>query len=49
MIHYYKAVKAVNGILIILWHNTFLGTDKLYTGWAELYRQFLQTISPAEV
>lgn len=49
MIHYYKAVKAVNGILIILWHNTFLGTDKLYAGWAELYRQFLQTISPAEV
>ena len=27
MLHYLNEVKKVNGTLITLWHNTFLGTD----------------------
>lgn len=41
MRHFYKEVKAVNGTLITLWHNTFLGTDKLFAGWREVYKQFI--------
>jgi len=39
--HYYKVVKAVNGTFIMIWHNHFLGTDRLYTGWREVYEQFV--------
>ena len=45
MRHYYKEVKAVNGMLITLWHNTFLGTDELYSGWREVYLQFIKEIA----
>jgi hypothetical protein len=45
MRHYYKEVKAVNGLLITLWHNTFLGTDPLYNGWRSIYHQFIKEIS----
>jgi len=43
--HYYNVVKAVNGTLITIWHNHFLGTDKLFTGWKELYEQFIGEIA----
>ncbi len=39
--HYYKVVKAVNGTFIMIWHNHFLGTDRLYAGWREMYEQFI--------
>ncbi len=42
MQQYYKSVKSVNGMLIIIWHNHFLGSDKLYTGWKEVYEQFIK-------
>jgi hypothetical protein len=45
MRYYYKTVKAVNGILIMIWHNTFLGTDELFAGWREIYKQFIEEIS----
>lgn len=41
MRHYYKTVKAVNGTLITVWHNTFLGTDELFKGWREVYKRFI--------
>lgn len=40
MHHYYNEVKKVNGLLITIWHNTFLGTDPLFEGWREVYAQF---------
>jgi hypothetical protein len=43
--HYYKVVKAVNGTFITIWHNHFLGTDRLYTGWKEVYGQFINETS----
>jgi len=39
--HYYKIVKSVNGLLITIWHNNFLGTDKIFAGWREVYEQFI--------
>ena len=41
MRHYYRVVKNVNGLLITLWHNTFLGTDYRFAGWRDVYEQFL--------
>jgi len=44
MRHYYKEVKAVNGTLITIWHNSFLGTEIKFKGWREIYSQFLKEI-----
>jgi hypothetical protein len=45
MIHYYKICKEVNGTLITLWHNNFLGTAKEFEGWKEVYEQFIGVVS----
>jgi hypothetical protein len=47
MRHYYSVVKSVNGYFIMIWHNSFLGTDKLYAGWREVYEQFIKEVSEA--
>ena len=44
LISFYKAVKGVNGTLITVWHNPFLGTDNLYQGWREVYFKFLNKV-----
>ena len=41
---YYQEVKKVNGIFISIWHNTFLGTDKRFEGWREIYYQLIQEV-----
>lgn len=41
---YYEAVKSVNGTFVIIWHNTFLGTDPFFKGWREVYEKFIQEI-----
>jgi hypothetical protein len=38
----YTAVKKVNGTFVTIWHNHFLGTDPLFTGWKEMYELFLR-------
>ncbi len=43
--HYYGIVKSVKGTLITIWHNTFLGTSKLFKGWREVYEQFVRQLS----
>lgn len=40
--YYYDMVKSVSGTFIMIWHNHFLGTDKLFTGWKEAYEQFIR-------
>jgi Family of unknown function (DUF7033) len=45
MLHYYKAVKSVNGTFISIWHNTFLGTGELFTRWKDAYEQFIIEVS----
>jgi hypothetical protein len=43
--HYYNEIKAVDGLFISIWHNTFLGTDPMFAGWREVYEQFITRIS----
>ena len=45
MRRYYTAVRSVKGTFISIWHNTFLGTDRLYAGWREVYEEFIREIS----
>jgi len=45
MMHYYNAVKAVNGVLITIWHNNFLGNYRLFQGWKEVYEEFIDVVS----
>jgi hypothetical protein len=45
MRHYYKTIKSVNGTLVMIWHNNFLGTDRSFKGWKEIYEQFIKEIT----
>jgi hypothetical protein len=45
MKQYFQAIRQVNGMMITVWHNTFLGTDKLFKGWKEIYKKFVEEIS----
>jgi len=43
--HYKSVIQSVNGTMITIWHNSFLGTEKLFKGWKEMYEQFINEIS----
>lgn len=45
MKNYYEKVKAVDGLFISIWHNTFLGTEKRFEGWKEAYRTLFNAVS----
>lgn len=42
---YAERVREVHGTFISIWHNTFLGTDKLFQGWRNVYQEFWKTFS----
>ncbi len=44
LLQYYKACKEVNGELITIFHNNFLGTDPLFEGWRIMYQVFISRI-----
>lgn len=44
MISYYEATKNVEGLMITIWHNQFLGTDPEFTGWKEVYEKFFKKV-----
>jgi hypothetical protein len=46
---YYRSVKSVNGVFIMIWHNSFLGTDPQFGGWREMYEQFIIEVSKSSV
>lgn len=39
---YYNAVKKVNGMLITIWHNSILGSDKNTAGWSRMFELFMK-------
>lgn len=45
MMSYYRRIYSVNGLMITIWHNNFLGTDTLYNGWREVYERFLNMVT----
>jgi hypothetical protein len=42
LMHYYHLVRKVNGLMITIWHNSFLGSDPQFAGWREVYEVFLK-------
>jgi hypothetical protein len=48
LMHYYQTIKTVNGKLITIWHNSFLGTDSEFEGWREVYQRFIETVAKNE-
>jgi hypothetical protein len=42
LMHFYNQVKAVNGLMITLWHNNFFGTHPQFNGWKEVYDVFVK-------
>jgi hypothetical protein len=45
LLQYFDAVKSVNGTMITIWHNNFLGTDPIFAGWKEVYQQFVSSVT----
>ncbi len=43
--HYAAEIKAVDGLMITIWHNHFLGTDPAFNGWREIYETFIDTLN----
>jgi hypothetical protein len=44
LMHYYQAVKDVNGTLTTIWHNNFLGTASEFQGWREVYLEYVEMV-----
>ncbi len=44
LLHFYQICRKVNGTLITIFHNNFLGTDKKFSGWKELYEKFIRQL-----
>jgi hypothetical protein len=42
--HYLDEVKKVKGTLITIWHHNFFGTDAVFSGWANVYKNFLSKL-----
>ena len=45
MMHYFNAVKDVNGTLITIWHNSFLGHYRSFAGWKDIYQEFVRVVN----
>lgn len=44
LMEYYKKCRGVNGEMITIFHNNFLGTDVLFKGWKEMYSNFISQL-----
>jgi hypothetical protein len=42
LMHYYHIIRKVNGLMVTIWHNSFLGSDPQFAGWKEVYEVFLK-------
>lgn len=45
LLHYFKVCKTINGTLITIWHNNFLGTTKQFESWRKMYEEFVEVVS----
>jgi hypothetical protein len=45
LMQFYNAVKSVDGTMITIWHNNFLGSDEMFIGWKEVYEKFIFSIA----
>lgn len=44
LVHYYAVCKKINGNLITIFHNHFLGSSPEFKGWNEMYEQFIAQV-----
>jgi hypothetical protein len=49
LLQLYRSIQSVHGLMITIWHNSFLGTGREFTGWRETYEQFVKTVSAAAI
>ena len=42
LMQYYQLIRKVPGLMVTVWHNTFLGDDPQFTDWKNLYALFLK-------
>jgi hypothetical protein len=42
LMQFYRTIKKVNGLMVTIWHNEFLGTQPRFKGWKEVYEVFLK-------
>ena len=42
LMNYYHVIKKVNGLMVTIWHNNFLGVDPQFAGWKNVYEVFLK-------
>jgi hypothetical protein len=42
LLHYYRHTRKVNGLMITIWHNNFLGAGPEFARWREVYEIFLK-------
>jgi hypothetical protein len=42
LVYFYNVIKKLNGLFVTIWHNHFLGTDKTFSGWKEMYELFMK-------
>lgn len=41
LMEYYLACKNADGNLITIWHNNIIGDDKMFSGWGDIYKNFI--------
>jgi hypothetical protein len=49
LVRCYQTIQSVNGQMITIWHNSFLGTAPEFEGWREAYRQFVATLAEGAI
>lgn len=45
MLDYFEVIRSVNGTMITVWHNSFLGIDDAFAGWRDAYEHFVSKAS----
>ena len=48
LMQYYSSIKSVNGTMVTLWHNSFLGPAGAETGWRDAYERFVRIVAAAK-
>jgi hypothetical protein len=42
LLYFKNSLQKINGLLLTVFHNFSLGTDKEWEGWAEAYADFIK-------
>lgn len=42
LIMYHEQIRKLNGMMISIWHNSILGTGKMFAGWRDMFELFMR-------